>query len=71
MSIEPFCASKLVHTCYYRIRRFAQSGLTTKWIEMAKMAFKEHQHAESLSGIEASKECQCNDSWLISILLGS
>jgi hypothetical protein len=60
-----------MHTRYYRIRRFVQSGLTTKWIEMAKMSFKEHQLAESLSGIEVIKDCQGNDFCLISILLGS
>lgn len=60
-----------MHTRYYRIGRFFQSGLTTKWIEMAKMSFKEHQYAESLSGIEARKDRQYNDICLISILLGS
>jgi hypothetical protein len=70
-SIEPYSALKHMHTPYYRIRRFVQSGLTTKWIEMAMMSFKEHQLAESLSEIEASKECQWYDFWLISILLGS
>jgi hypothetical protein len=64
-------ASKHTLSYFYRIMRFVQSGLTTKWIEMAKMSFKKHQYAKSLSGIKASKVFQCNDICLISNLLGS